>query len=125
MNDKIIDTITPQMKQEIERIISGMTFTKNFRSATAEEWYLFLPGYQDPRTGGAAGKVFVHYELTGNREIFINTTVIIDDPALFEPDAHQLVYTVADELVNRLVGYADTLLSVHAGQNSYDAEYRQ
>jgi hypothetical protein len=27
--------------------------------------------------------------------------------------------------VNRLVGYADTLLSVHAGENSYNAEYRQ
>ncbi|WP_264467365.1 hypothetical protein [Priestia aryabhattai] len=33
-----------------------MTFTKNFRSATAEECYVFLPGYEDPRTGGAAGK---------------------------------------------------------------------
>jgi hypothetical protein len=57
--------------------------------------------------------------------MFINTTVIIDDPALFEADSHPLVYAVADELVNRLVGYADTLLSVHAGGNSYDAEYRQ
>jgi hypothetical protein len=125
MTDKIIDTVTPQMKQEIERVINGMTFTKNFRSATAEEWYLFLPGYQDPRTGGATGKVIVHYNLIGNRDMFINTTVIIDDPALFEADSHPLVYAVADELVNRLVGYADTLLSVHAGGNSYEAEYRQ
>lgn len=125
MTDKIIDTVTPQMKQEIERVINGLTFTKNFRSATAEEWYLFLPGYQDPRTGGAAGKVIVHYNLIGNRDMFINTTVIIDDPSLFKADSHPLVYAVADELVNRLVGYADTLLSVHAGGNSYDAEYRQ
>lgn len=125
MTDKIIEAITPQMKQEIEQVINGMTFTKNFRSATAEEWYLFLPGYHDPRTSGAAGKAIVHYDLYGNRDIFINTTVIFDDPALYQPDAHALVYAIADELVNRLVGYADTLLSVHAGENSYDAEYRQ
>jgi hypothetical protein len=125
MTDKIIETITPHMQQEIDREINGMTFTKNFRSATAEEWYLFLPSYRDPRTGGAAGKVIIHYDLYGNRDIFINTTVIIDDPALYQPDVHPLVYAVADEVVNRLVGYADTLLSVHAGENSYDAEYKQ
>jgi hypothetical protein len=125
MKDKIIGAVPPQMKQEIERVIKGISFTKNFRSATAEEWYLFLPGYQDPRTNGAAGKAMIHYDLYGNKDVFINTTVIIDDPALFQPDAHPLVYAVADELVNRLVGYADTLLSVHAGENSYDAEYRQ
>lgn len=125
MADKIIETISPEMQQEIERVIMHMTFTKNFRSATAEEWYLFLPGYQDPRSGGAAGKAMIHYNLYGNREIFINTTVIFDDPALHKPDAHPLVYAIADELINRLVGYADTLLSVHAGENSYDAEYKQ
>ncbi|WHY65140.1 hypothetical protein [Neobacillus sp. SuZ13] len=125
MADKIIETISPEMQQEIERVIMHMTFTKNFRSATAEEWYLFLPGYQDPRSGGAAGKAMIHYNLYGNREIFINTTVIFDDPALHKPNAHPLVYAIADELINRLVGYADTLLSVHAGENSYDAEYKQ
>jgi hypothetical protein len=125
MKDKIIGAVPQQMKQEIERVINGISFTKNFRSATAEEWYLFLPGYQDPRTNGAAGKAMIHYDLCGNKDIFINTTVIIDDPALYQPDAHPLVYAVADELVNRLVGYADTLLSVHAGENSYDAEYIQ
>ncbi|MEH7747193.1 hypothetical protein V7659_19455 [Neobacillus drentensis] len=125
MTDKIIEAVSSEIQQEIERVIHGITFTKNFRSATAEEWYLFLPGYQDPRSGGAAGKAMIHYNLYGNREIFINTTVIIDDPALHKPDAHPLVYAIADELVNRLVGYADTLLSVHAGENSYDAEYKQ
>jgi len=125
MADKIIETISPEMQQEIERVIMHMTFTKNFRSATAEEWYLFLPGYQDPRSGGAAGKAMIHYNLYGNREIFINTTVIFDDPTLHKPNAHTLVYAIADELINRLVGYADTLLSVHAGENSYDAEYKQ
>nr|WP_144548550.1 hypothetical protein [Bacillus sp. X1(2014)] len=125
MADKIIEIVSSEMQQEIERVIYGMTFTKNFRSPTAEEWYLFLPGYQDPRSGGAAGKAIIHYNLYGNREIFINTTVIIDVPALHKPNAHPLVYTIADELVNRLVGYADTLLSVHAGENSYDAEYNQ
>jgi hypothetical protein len=125
MTDKIIEAVSPQMKQEIERVKNGMTFTKNFRSATAEEWYLFFPGYEDPRTGGAAGKAIIHYDLYGNRDIFINTTIIFDDPTLYLPDAHSLVYALADELVNRLVGYADTLVSVHAGENSYDAEYKQ
>jgi hypothetical protein len=31
MKDKIIEAVTPQMQQEIERVINGMTFTKNFR----------------------------------------------------------------------------------------------
>nr|WP_252183684.1 hypothetical protein [Rossellomorea vietnamensis] len=67
-----------------------MTFTKNFRSPSAEEWFVFLPDFQDPLTGGAAGKAIIHYDL---------------------------------ELVNRLVGYAATLFSMHAGENSYDAKY--
>jgi hypothetical protein len=125
MTKKINDAIPPEVKQHINRVIDGMTFTKNFRSATAEEWYIFLPGYKDPRTGGAAGKAMIHYHLYGNRDVFINTTVIMDDPALFKPEVHLLVYAVADELVNRLVGYADTILSVHAGENSFDAEYKQ
>ena len=125
MKNKIISAIPLEMKQQIEQVISGMTFTKNFRSATAEEWYIFLPDYRDPRTGGAAGKVIIQYDLFGNRDVFIHTTVIIDDPMLFNPDAHSIVYAVSDELVNRLVGYADTLLSVHAGENSYEAEYKQ
>ncbi|MDF9761975.1 hypothetical protein OKW24_003748 [Peribacillus simplex] len=57
--------------------------------------------------------------------MFINTTVILDDFALFEEENFQLVYSICDELVNRLVGYADTLLSVHAGSNSYNAEYKR
>lgn len=125
MTDNVKSVISLELKQQIEQLISGMTFSKNFRSATAEEWYIFLPDYQDPRTGGAAGKAIIHYDLFGNRDVFMNTTVIIDDPALFNPDAYSIVYAVADELVNRLVGYADTLLSVHAGENSYDAEYKQ
>ena len=32
---------------------------------------------------------------------------------------HPLVDALADEIVNRLVGYVDMLLSVHAGENSY------
>jgi hypothetical protein len=104
--------------------ITGMKFTKNFRSATAEEWYVFIPGFKDPVSGGAAGKVIIHYNLYGNKEIFINTTVIFDDPDLHEERNHQLVYGLAEEIVNRLVGYADTLLSVHSGQNTYQAEYR-
>ena len=95
----------------------------NFRSASAEEWYIFLPHYQDPKTGGAAGKVIIHYNLFGNKDVFINTTIIFDDPKLHDSDLHYLVYSIAEELVNRLVGYADTLLVVHAGENSYHAEY--
>ena len=120
-----MDAVSPEMKQQIEHIIAGMTFTKNFRSATAEEWYVFLPGFQDFRTGGAAGKAIIHYNLYGNRDVFINTTVILDDPALYKTNLHPLVYAIADELVNRLVGYADTLLSVHAGENSFEAAYKQ
>ncbi|WP_374978548.1 hypothetical protein [Mesobacillus zeae] len=108
----------------MEQEISGMSFTKNFRSATAEEWYIFLPGFKDPLTGGAAGKAIIHYNLYGNRDVFINTTLIFDDPAMYEPSLHPLIYALADETVNKLVGYADTLLSVHAGRNSYQAEYK-
>lgn len=125
MKKKIVDAAHLEQKTQIEKVINGMTFTKNFRSATAEEWYVFLPGYKDPRTGGAAGKAMIHYNLYGNRDMFINTTVILDDPALFRAEIYPLVYAIADELVNRLVGYADTLLSVHAGENSFDAEYKQ
>lgn len=116
--------INLHVKSKIEEEIEGLKFTKNFRSATAEEWYIFLKSYSDPQSGGAAGKVIIHYNLYGNREIFINTTIIFDDQKLFESDLHPLVYAVSDEIVNRLVGYADTLLSVHAGPNSYQAEYK-
>jgi hypothetical protein len=117
------DLLSEAQQSQINEQVGGMTFTKNFRSPSAEEWYVFLPDYSDPRSGGAAGKVIIHYDLLGNKDVFINTTVIWDDPTLHEPDQHHLVYAVGDELVNRLVGYAATLLSVHAGGNSYDAKY--
>ncbi|THE09746.1 hypothetical protein E1I69_21115 [Bacillus timonensis] len=124
MEKKIVDVMDPHMRKQIEEELKGLTFTKNFRSPSAEEWYVFLPSYQDPITGGAAGKVIVHYNLFDTKEIFINTTIIFDDPALHHSSRHHLVYAIADELVNRLVGYADTLLSVHSGENSYNAEYK-
>jgi hypothetical protein len=124
LEDNIIEVVSEKLKHQIEIEIRGMTFTKNFRSPTAEEWYIFLPSYQDPATGGAAGKTIIHYNLYDTKEIFINTTIIFDDPRLHRPDVHHLVYAVADETVNRLVGYADTLLSVHSGENSYHAEYK-
>ncbi|MFB3165289.1 hypothetical protein P5G62_008735 [Neobacillus sp. 179-C4.2 HS] len=114
-----------RLKEQIEYELEGMKFTKNFRSPTAEEWYIFLPNYTDPVTGGAAGKTIIHYNLYDTKQIFINTTIIFDDPSLHKNELHQLVYALADEIVNRLVGYADTLLSVHAGENSYNAEYKQ
>lgn len=123
MKDKVTSLRNPELDEKISKEIAGMTFTKNFRSQTAEEWYIFLPNYSDPETKGAVGKVFIHYDLQGNRDIFINTTIILDDPRLFDPSLYPLVYAVADELVNRLVGYANTLLSVHAGENSLQAEY--
>jgi hypothetical protein len=120
-----IKDINPEELKKIQAVTERVSFTKNFRSATAEEWYVFIPGFNDPVTGGAAGKAIVHYNLYGNKDIFINTTVILDDPILFEQENFQLVYSIADELINRLVGYADTLLSVHAGANSYNAEYKR
>jgi hypothetical protein len=125
MNRKIIDVMDHVMRKKIEEEIRGMTFTKNFRSPSAEEWYIFLAGYKDPLTGGAAGKAIIHYNLYDTKEIFINTTIIFDDPALHKSGEHSLVYALSDEIVNRLVGYADTLLSVHSGENSYNAEYKQ
>jgi hypothetical protein len=125
MKESIVDTIHPELRKQIDAEIKELTFTKNFRSATAEEWYIFLPSFVDPITKGAAGKVIIHYNLLGNRNVFINTTIIFDDPALFKRDLHSLVYSICDEIVNRLVGYADTLLSVHAGENSYSAEYKE
>jgi hypothetical protein len=120
-----IKDINPEELKKIQAVTERVSFTKNFRSATAEEWYVFIPGFNDPVTGGAAGKAIVHYNLYGNKDIFINTTVILDDPILFDQENFQLVYSIADELINRLVGYADTLLSVHAGANSYNAEYKR
>jgi glycosyltransferase involved in cell wall biosynthesis len=123
---KMVDDnqIIPIENQEMSEAINGMTYTKNFRSATAEEWYIFVPGFKDPFSGGAAGKVIIHYNLFGNKDVFINTTVILDDPELHKEIYHKLVYGLAEEIVNRLVGYADTLLSVHSGMNSYQAEYK-
>ncbi|MFJ7940580.1 hypothetical protein ACIQYG_19085 [Peribacillus sp. NPDC096622] len=117
--------MNPKELKKIMTVTERMSFTKNFRSATAEEWFVFIPGFNDPVTGGAAGKAIVHYNLYGNKDMFINTTVILDDPVLFEEENFQLVYSICDELINRLVGYADTLLSVHAGSNSYNAEYKR
>ncbi|WP_375088587.1 hypothetical protein ACDZ29_21090 [Peribacillus sp. RS7] len=117
--------INPEELKRIQTVTKQLSFTKNFRSATAEEWFVFIPGFKDPVSGGAAGKAIVHYNLYGNKDMFINTTVILDDPVLFEEENFQLVYSICDELVNRLVGYADTLLSVHAGSNSYNAEYKR
>jgi hypothetical protein len=122
---EIIEVMDEEMRIKIEKEIRGMTFTKNFRSPSAEEWYIFLPGYKDPQTGGAAGKTIIHYNLYDTKEIFINTTIIYDDPELQNRELHSLVYAISDEIVNRLVGYADTLLSVHSGENSYSAEYKQ
>ena len=125
MDKKIVDVIDHVIRKKIEDEIRGMTFTKNFRSPSAEEWYIFLPGYKDPLKEGAAGKAIIHYNLYDTKEIFINTTIIFDDPSLHNRENHQLVYAISDEIVNRLVGYADTLLSVHSGENSYNAEYKQ
>ncbi|MDQ0879095.1 hypothetical protein [Peribacillus sp. V2I11] len=120
-----IKEVNPEELKKIMKVTERMSFTKNFRSATAEEWFVFIPGFKDPVTGGAAGKAIVHYNLYGNKDMFINTTVILDDPVLFGEENFQLVYSICDELINRLVGYADTLLSVHAGSNSYNAEYKR
>ena len=123
-NSKMIDAKESLFNMRIIHEVEGIKFTKNFRSATAEEWYVFLPSFADPQTGGAAGKVIIQYNLYGNRDILINTTIIFDDPELFGVDLQPMVIAIVDELINRLVGYADTLLSVHAGENSYQAVYK-
>jgi hypothetical protein len=123
MEENVAELRNPEISEKIKTELAGMSFTKNLRSATAEEWYVFLPSYNDPISKGAVGKVIIHYDLQGNRDIFINTTIILDDPKLFDPTLYPLVYAVSDELINRLVGYANTLLSVHAGENSFQAEY--
>ncbi|WP_078545895.1 hypothetical protein [Litchfieldia alkalitelluris] len=120
---KIINFLNEEQQLFIQNELDNLRFTKNFRSQTAEEWYIFLDQFHDPRTGGAAGKTIIHYDLLGNRDVFINTTIIFDDPHLFDKKQQQLIYQLCDEIVNRLVGFADTLLSVHAGENSYEAEY--
>ncbi|WP_318502773.1 hypothetical protein [Bacillus sp. T3] len=125
MMKNIIDVIDQKTKKQLEQEINGLKFTKNFRSPTAEEWYIFLPSYKDPITGGAAGKTIIHYNLYDTKHFYINTTIIFDDPLLFHREVHPLVYGICDEIINRLVGYADTLLSVHCGENSYSAEYKQ
>lgn len=123
MKQKISQLKNPQLEEKITKEIDEMKCIKNFRSQTAEEWYVFLPSYSDPQTKGAVGKVIIHYDLQGNRDVYINTTIIFDAPKLFDASLYPLVYAVSDELVNRLVGLADTLLSVHAGGNSFHAEY--
>lgn len=125
MERRVIEVLSDGEREKLEQEVNGLKFTKNFRSATAEEWFVFFPSFYDPATGGAAGKVIIHYELMGNRDIFINTTIIFDDPKLYDTALHTTVYAISDEIINRLVGYADTLLSVHAGANSYQAEYKQ
>ncbi|WP_163970299.1 hypothetical protein [Oceanobacillus halotolerans] len=110
-------------QKEYHNEIKGMTFTKNFRSASAEEWYVFLPSYQERQSSGAAGKVIIHYNLYGNRDVFINTTIIWDDTELYHSQYASFIYILTDEIINRLVGFANTLVSVHAGKNSYQAEF--
>jgi hypothetical protein len=36
----VIEVIDPLLKIRIENEVEGLKFTKNFRSATAEEWYV-------------------------------------------------------------------------------------
>lgn len=112
MHNKVIDAIPKEMQKHITEVIDGMKFTKNFRSTTAEEWYIFLPNYQEPVSGGAAGKGIIHYNLIGDKDVYVNTTVILEDPQLYLSEHHAFVYAISEEIVNRLVGYADTLLSV-------------
>lgn len=123
MQEKTTDLLSSEYKQKINYEIERLRFTKNFRSASAEEWYVFLPSFKDPQTQGAAGKVIIHYDLLGNKDIFIHTTIIYDDPTLYEKENSALVYAISEELINQLVGYAQTLVSVHCGPNSYQAEY--
>ncbi|OLO40460.1 hypothetical protein BTR23_08230 [Alkalihalophilus pseudofirmus] len=42
--------------------------------------------------------------------------------SLDQNELQPLVYAICDEIVNGIVGYANTLLAVHAGVNSYEAQ---
>lgn len=118
INKKINDLKQPEQNTQI--ILDGLTFTKNFRSSTSEEWYVFLKTSSEP---SASATVIIHYQLQGNRDVFIQTTIIIQDPTLHEQKSYPILYAITDELINRLVGYADTLLTVYAEENSFNAEY--
>ncbi|RKL64728.1 hypothetical protein CR203_24745 [Salipaludibacillus neizhouensis] len=123
MGNNINNFQQPTFGLNIQEVIEGMTFTKNFRSATSEEWYVFFKELSEPTTGGAAATVIIHYELQGNRDVFMKTTIVVQDPILHEYESHPLLFAIIDEIINRLVGYSDTLLTVYAGENSYNAEY--
>lgn len=123
MVNKINKLKQPTLDLKIQNTIDGMTFTKNFRSSTSEEWYVFFKTFSEPKTGGAAATVIIHYELQGNRDVFMKTTIVVQDPALHDYESYPILFAITNEIINRLVGYADTLLTVYAGENSYDAEY--
>lgn len=55
-NNKVINIIKPELQEKIQAELDGLTFTKNFRSATAEEWYVFSPNYKEPKEGGQPEK---------------------------------------------------------------------
>ncbi len=63
MSNNLIDAMDEETKKEASTAIAGLSFTKNFRSPAAEEWYVFQTGYQDPQTGGPAGKAIIHYNI--------------------------------------------------------------
>jgi len=46
--ENVVEVIDPHLKLRIKKEVEGLQFIKNFRSATAEEWYVFLPGFKDP-----------------------------------------------------------------------------
>jgi len=45
MEKNVVDVIDPKMSKQIKKEIKDLTFTKNFRSPSAEEWYIFFPSY--------------------------------------------------------------------------------
>lgn len=108
----------------IEKVINGMIFMKNFWFVMVEEWYVFFLGYEDLRIGGVVGKVMIYYNFYGNRDVFINIIVILDDLVLFKGEIYFFVYVIVDEFVNRLVGYVDILFFVYVGENLFDVEYK-
>ncbi|MGJ9386157.1 hypothetical protein [Salipaludibacillus sp. CF4.18] len=118
-----INNQQPTFDLNIQQVVEGMTFTKNLRSATSEEWYVFFKELSEPTTGGVAATAIIHYELQGNRDVFMKTTVVVQDPVLHKYESHPLLFAIIDEIINRLIGYANTLLTVYAGENSYNAEY--
>lgn len=45
----MVEAIDRSLRERIDKELAGLKFTKNFRSATAEEWYFFFPDLEQSK----------------------------------------------------------------------------